>query len=131
MLRKYAAKNARMLSRPRILLLCSVVAFSGCHTAEKVAVSSFRVIDAPARYVRDRIDPEQSTTTTTTQTSDVVNPGHPVTAATPNPAPTQTTSHTTQTRTTSATPAPSRPPTQTQTRPTTTSTHSPATTAQT
>ena len=63
-------------------LLCLVL--TGCTTAKKVAVSSFRVVDAPARYVRDRIDPPVTTATTTTQTSDVANPGHPI--ATPTPA---------------------------------------------
>jgi hypothetical protein len=51
-------------------------------------VSSFRVIDAPANFVRRRIEqPAQTTTTTTTTTasSDVVNtPGRTVTTAPAN-----------------------------------------------
>ena len=54
-----------MMSPVRLLVLSSVLC-AGCHTAERVAVSSFRVIDAPAKYIRDRIDPTESTTTTTT-----------------------------------------------------------------
>ena len=49
-------KSARMFSRPGLLLLSGVVLLAGCHTAQKVAVTSFRVVDAPARYVRDALD---------------------------------------------------------------------------
>lgn len=71
-----------MISCARFLLVSSVV-LAGCQTAERVAVTSFRVLDAPARYIRDRIDPPQTTTTTTTTTqrsnrSDVATPGRPV-----------------------------------------------------
>jgi hypothetical protein len=71
----------------RILLLGTIV-LTGCHTAHDVAVSSFRVIDAPANFVRRRIDPRTETTTTTTTTtanSDAVNtPGRTVVDATNN-----------------------------------------------
>lgn len=74
-----------MLTAARLLILCAIV-LTGCRTAKKAAVSTFRVIDTPARYVRDRIDPEDTTTTSTTTTqttiagtSDVANPGRPVT----------------------------------------------------
>ena len=79
-------------------LILAVIALTGCGGARKkardVAVTTFRVIDAPARYVRDRIDPPQGTTTTTTTTtevpsSDVVTPGRPV-AARPQQQPTTT-----------------------------------------
>ena len=77
-----------MILSARFLFLGALVAFAGCHTAGKVAVSSFRVIDTPARMIRDRIDPPESTTTTTTTTSDVSNPGGPVqTAPLPSPTP--------------------------------------------
>ena len=75
-----------MLLAARLLILSAIV-LTGCRTAKKAAVSTFRVIDAPARYVRDRIDPDDgttvTTTTTTTQTSpdgasDVVTPGRPI-----------------------------------------------------
>ncbi len=74
-----------MLLAARLLILSAIV-LTGCRTAKKAAVSTFRVIDAPARYVRDRIDPDDGTTvttTTTTQTSpngvsDVVTPGRPI-----------------------------------------------------
>jgi len=79
-------RTARMMSCARFLILCSIV-LAGCGTAQKVAVSSFRVIDAPARFIRDRIDPPQTTTTTTTTTetgiSDVATPGRPVVSAPP------------------------------------------------
>ena len=82
-----------MISSARFLVLVSF-ALAGCGTAKKVAVASFRVVDAPARYVRDRIDPPETTTATTVQTTDVVNPGHPIAAPTPpitTPAPRVTT----------------------------------------
>lgn len=64
------------------LLILSALVFSGCGTARRVAVTSFRVIDAPASYVRNRIDSTETTTTrTTTYTegaTDVVSPGYPV-----------------------------------------------------
>ncbi|HTG44742.1 MAG TPA: hypothetical protein VK633_09445, partial [Verrucomicrobiae bacterium] len=53
--------------------------FAGCGTARHVAVTSFRVLDAPANYVRRHLDDRETTTTTTvtTQTSDVATPGRP------------------------------------------------------
>jgi hypothetical protein len=63
----------------RAILLLGALLLGGCHTARHVAVSSFRVIDAPASYVRRHIgDDDNTTTTTTTTTSDVVNPGRPI-----------------------------------------------------
>ena len=64
----------------RFVLLCGLV-LTGCHTVKRAAVTTFRVIDTPARYVRERIEePQGTTTTTTTQygTSDVVHPGRPM-----------------------------------------------------
>jgi hypothetical protein len=61
----------------RILLLGAMV-LGGCHTAHDVAVTSFRVIDAPANYVRQRLDHSNTVvtrTTTTTVASDSVTPG--------------------------------------------------------
>lgn len=60
--------------------------FSGCRTAHNVAVSSFRVIDAPAAYIRRHVDESDATTTTTTTTtttadSDVVAPGRMINSA--------------------------------------------------
>jgi len=69
----------------RILVLGAIV-LGGCNTAHEVAVTSFRVLDAPANFVRKRIDGSTETTTTTTTTtasSDSVNtPGRTV-AVTP------------------------------------------------
>ncbi|CAN5580067.1 hypothetical protein BH20VER1_BH20VER1_02490 [soil metagenome] len=81
-----------MRSAATLLLLCSFV-FTGCGTARKVAVGTFRVIDAPANYVRNRIDDggTQTTTTRTTTTygqgaaDDVSAPGYPVTQTPPPP----------------------------------------------
>src|SRR5450755_1214456 len=72
-----------MMSATRLLLV-GVIVFAGCHTAHDVAVTSFHVIDAPAKYVRDHIDHnETTTTTTTTAVSDVATPGRPLTSPTP------------------------------------------------
>ncbi|HEX8281518.1 MAG TPA: hypothetical protein VF551_09080, partial [Chthoniobacterales bacterium] len=75
-------------------LILSGTLFAGCTTAKRVAVTSFRVVDAPARYIRDRIDANDGTTTTTTTTytetapgsSDVISPGHPVNVPPPPPS---------------------------------------------
>lgn len=71
-----------MISAARLVIFCSVI-LTGCGTVRNAAVTTFRVVDTPARFVRDRIDPGQTTTTTTTTeaygTSDVVTPGRPVT----------------------------------------------------
>lgn len=66
----------------RILLLGTMV-LGGCRAAHDVAVTSFRVIDAPANFVRRRIvEPNstttRTTTTTTTVASDSVTPGRTV-----------------------------------------------------
>ena len=76
------------LSHAVRFIILSGLFFCGCRTAHNVAVSSFRVIDAPANYVRRHIDADEGTTTTTTTTtyqSDVVTPGQPIVA----PPPTQ------------------------------------------
>jgi hypothetical protein len=73
-------KSSRVKAARRILLLAAIL-LGGCHTAKDVAVTSFRVLDAPANYVRQKIDtPTQTTTTTTTTTaaSDVNTPGRTV-----------------------------------------------------
>jgi hypothetical protein len=72
----------------RGILLLGIMVLGGCRTAKDVAVTSFRVIDAPANYVRRQIDqshPPATTTTTTTTTvaSDAVTPGRTVNAAPP------------------------------------------------
>ena len=74
----------------RILLLGTLV-LSGCTAAKDVAVTSFRVIDAPANFVRRKIDPPSTTTTTTTTsvTSDSVTPGRTVQVAPKNREPQQ------------------------------------------
>ena len=70
------------LSRAVPFLILSAAFLAGCRTAHNLAVSSFRVIDAPANYVRHHIDEDDGTTTNTTTTttyqSDVATPGQPV-----------------------------------------------------
>lgn len=76
----------------RRILLLGTMFICGCRAAHDVAVTSFRVIDAPANYVRRKIDGSESTTTTTTTTSttaasDSVTPGRTVNAAPPRHRP--------------------------------------------
>ena len=81
-------KSKEVKTIRRILLLGTMV-LCGCHTARDVAVTSFRVIDAPANYVRRHIDgsPSTTTTTTTTAASDSVTPGRTVQVAPNNREP--------------------------------------------
>lgn len=68
-------------------LILSATFSVGCRTAHNVAVSSFRVIDAPANYVRRHIEDEGPTTTTTSTTtyqSDAVTPGQPIVGPAPS-----------------------------------------------
>lgn len=85
-----------MLFPARLVVLSGLI-LAGCATARDVAVTSFRVIDAPAHFVRRKLDRPQTTTTTTTvertQPSDVSTPGRPVASpplARPEPAPKRT-----------------------------------------
>jgi hypothetical protein len=59
----------------------------GCRTAHNVAVTSFRVLDAPRQFVRrqfaDETDPAV-TNTTTVQSDSVTRPGTTVTPSDPN-----------------------------------------------
>lgn len=99
-----------MRSPARLFILSGLI-LAGCGTARDVAVTSFRVLDAPAAFVRRRIEPQETTTTTTTvrQTSDVSTPGQPVVTA-PTPARTTTRTVPPAPRTaTSQTPAPKKP----------------------
>jgi hypothetical protein len=100
-------KSNRVKTVRRILLLGTIV-LGGCQAAHDVAVSSFRVIDAPAHFVRRRLDEPDTTTSTTTTTttvaSDSVTPGRTVQVAPSNrePQPRQVTAP--------AKPSPSAPP---------------------
>jgi outer membrane biosynthesis protein TonB len=50
--------------------LVAALAFASCETAHKAAVSTFRVVDAPAQYVRRKLGvDEENQQTTTTETS--------------------------------------------------------------
>ena len=96
------------------LLIWSGLVLTGCSAARDVAVTSFRVLDAPANFLRRRINPPEKVTVTTRTTetarvSDVSTPGRPV--ATPSPAatkraPAQTTTSSTRKPALSATPRP-------------------------
>lgn len=75
------------------LLLLATGGLVACQATHDVAVSTFRVLDTPANYVRKKIDGENqtATTTTTTTTSDVTTPGRTVTSSTVPPPRTTTT----------------------------------------
>jgi hypothetical protein len=82
--RQMPDKSTDVKPAARIFLLSAII-LSGCSAARNVAVTSFRVLDAPANFVRRQIDgQDQSTTTTTTTTvaSDTVTtPGRTVTVS--------------------------------------------------
>lgn len=117
-------KNTPVKGVRRILFLGAII-LGGCSTAHDVAVTSFRVLDAPANYVRRQIEkPNQTTTTTTTTTtavaSDSVTPGRHVVPATRESQRRQTTApaqprptaapHITQDTTEKPKPSPSQAP---------------------
>ncbi len=80
--------KGRAVKLARGILLLGAIALCGCGAAHDVAVTSFKVIDAPANYVRKHIERPSdttTTTTTTTETSDAVTtPGRTVTVAPTN-----------------------------------------------
>jgi len=61
------------MKRPILASLLAVFALSSCETAHNAAVTTFRVVDAPAAYVRRKLEvdegPQTTTTTTTTETT--------------------------------------------------------------
>lgn len=86
MLAKPQRANDHCAMKTALGVVACALLFASCHTAKKVGVTTFRVIDAPANYIRHHIDgDEQTTTTTTTTTSDVTNPGQPVPVTAPPP----------------------------------------------
>src|SRR3954447_13096478 len=72
-------------------LLLGVGVLAGCRAAHDVAVTSFRVLDAPANYVRRHIDGDTQTTTTTASSDTVTTPGRTVTPPTTDQRRTTTT----------------------------------------
>ncbi|MEY2479641.1 MAG: hypothetical protein QOI04_568 [Verrucomicrobiota bacterium] len=70
------------MKRAGWFLLLGGLVFAGCDTMHNVAVSSFRVLDAPANYIRHHLDTDEpartTTTTTTTVSADSSAGGHPV-----------------------------------------------------
>ena len=83
------------MKRPILASLLALFLFASCETAHKAAVSTFRVVDAPASYMRRKlgVDEEQQQTTTTEtsiQSNTAANPPtqpYPVQQASPPPAP--------------------------------------------
>lgn len=77
------------MKRPLLVLLLTTLAVASCETAHDVAVTGFRVIDAPAVYMRRQlgVDEQPQTTTTTTTTTVETNappqPGQQAVAAAP------------------------------------------------
>jgi hypothetical protein len=98
--------------KPAGLFALGFVVLSGCHAAHDVAVTSFRVLDAPAHYVRKKIDGNNETTTTTTTVSSdaVTTPGRTVTPATTSTQRTTTTQNPPRT-TVKTSPSPKSSPT--------------------
>src|SRR4249919_630235 len=73
-----------------ILALLLTPLFSSCETAKDVGVATFRVIDAPAAYVRRHIDEgdgQVTETTTTTTETQAYPPGTTPGTATNSPPP--------------------------------------------
>jgi len=108
------------------LLVLGLGLLVGCRTAHDVAVSSFRVLDAPANYVRKHIDAEstQTTTTTTTASSDTVTtPGRTV-------APSSSPQRRTTTTTTTTKPSPTTATVTEKSKPSSSPTHTTSTQAQ-
>lgn len=69
-----------MIMKPFILAsLVGLFAFTSCETAHRAAVGTFRVVDAPAAYMRRQlgVDDQGQTTTTTTQTTYSDTAGYP------------------------------------------------------
>jgi hypothetical protein len=77
--------------KPAGLLLLGLFVLSGCRAAHNVAVTSFRVLDAPANYVRKKINGNSETTTTTVSSDAVTTPGRTVTPSTASTQRTTTT----------------------------------------
>lgn len=70
------------------VLLAGVMLLGGCKTANDVAVSTFRVLDAPANYVRRHIDRPANTPASS---DTVTTPGRTVAVAPTREAPPHTT----------------------------------------
>lgn len=95
----------------RLLFLLPALALCACQSAHDAAVTTFRVVDAPHRYVRRQLGMEEGQQTTTTTTTETVYsdsapnpPPQPYSAAQPypnQPPPVQT-----QRRVTSSAPEP-------------------------
>ncbi|MDQ2868581.1 MAG: hypothetical protein M3R59_09270 [Verrucomicrobiota bacterium] len=107
-----------MPTNPGVLLLgLCLLGGSGCRTAKTVAVTSFRVVDAPAHFVRRKIDatdqPQVTTTVVENQPATANQPPPPRPRVTPTPARREVVATSKPKRpTSSATPRPSAPATQ-------------------
>lgn len=72
--------NSNPVKNVRRMLLLGTILLSGCGGGRDASETSFRVIDAPANYVRSPSE-TRTTTTTTTVSSDAVTPGRTVQVA--------------------------------------------------
>lgn len=87
---------SKLMKRTILALLLAPFVLPSCQTAHRAAVTTFRVVDAPAAYVRRKLDvdqPPQTTTTTETQVySDTAQnpPSQPYPVQPPPPPPVQT-----------------------------------------
>lgn len=66
------------------ILVLGAMVLAGCRTAHDVAVTSFKVIDAPANYVRQHIDKPKATPTPAAIASDSVRPGRTMNSSQPS-----------------------------------------------
>jgi type IV secretory pathway VirB10-like protein len=79
------------MKRSILASLFAVCALTSCETAHNAAVTTFRVIDAPAAYVRRKLEvdeqPQQTTTTTTVTETAAYPAGAAYPQAQPQPPP--------------------------------------------
>jgi hypothetical protein len=74
--------ESHQVKTARRILFLGTMLLGGCQAAHDVAVSSFRVIDAPANYVRRHLDqPSATASPAPTVASDSVTPGRTVNVA--------------------------------------------------
>lgn len=73
--------TSKRMKRTILALLLAPLVLPSCETAHNAAVSTFRVIDTPAAYVRRKLEvdqgPQTTTTTTTTETQTYSDTAYP------------------------------------------------------
>ena len=75
------------MKRALLPLFFATVGFTSCETAHNAAVATFRVIDAPAAYMRRQLGVDEGAQQTTTTTTTTETTGYPEGAAYPPPQP--------------------------------------------